>query len=314
MHNFVFALLAQCCLALVNSAALIASTTVAESYFPPNEIVLSTSFSSLSNFVGVGIGLIVPPYLADVELVLRVEAVFGVLCFLAYALLATKEPVTSHTISYSDLFTSGLRWRETSLLLLCGSAVGTSYTLIGLFQQLLSLNHYESIEAGWAGAVLVLGGITGGLIATLIAAKSHSLQLPLRLYIVLGTFASVLQCLALDQYVLYLFLDFLLGISLLGFVPLALRICVLSLYPLHESIATNLLFTFAQVFSLIYTYPILFFQSYTGRSGMWGIALCTIGSLVPLVCLCKGRKGDTGGGSGEETGSFLSNSPVNRLL
>ena len=293
MKSFAFALTAQFFLALVNSMALVASATVAEVWFPPSEMVLSTTFTSLANFMGVGIGLVMPPYVGNVEITLMVEAGFGVVFLVAYIFLARKDPVRSpHAIACSDISAFLLRWRETIVLLMCGSSIGTSYTLIGLFQQILSLNNYDSVQAGWAGLVLVAGGVTGGLIATVIVAKYHTFLLPLRIYIVLAIIAAVLQCVFLDIYSLYLVLDFLFGIGLVGFVPLAVRMGVIAASPLDESIPTNLMFTSAQVFSLIYTYPIIYFQQGKGWSGLWGIALCTVLGFVPLFWFCDVKRGE----------------------
>jgi hypothetical protein len=300
MKNFAFALTAQFFLSLVNSMALVASATVAEVWFPRSEMVLSTTFTSLANFMGVGVGLVMPPYLDNVELTLMVEAGFGVVFLVAYVFLAKKDPTREpHVIACIDIAAFLLRWRETIVLLMCGAAVGTSYTIIGLFQQILSRNNYDSILAGWAGLVLVAGGVTGGLIATLIVARYHTFLLPLRIYIVLAIIAAVLQCVFLDIYALYLVLDFIFGIGLVGFVPLAVRMGVIAASPLDESIPTNVMFTSAQVFSLVFTYPIIYFQQDSGYSGMWGIALCTVLSFAPLFWFCDVNK-DAGKRSASE--------------
>lgn len=290
MDSFAFALAAQFFLSLVNSMALVASATVAEVWFPPSEIVLSTTFSSLANFMGVGIGLVLPPYLNNVQLTLVVEACFSVVFLLAFIFLGKKDPTrTVHLIAWRDICFYLKKWKQIAVLLMCGSAVGTSYTIIGLFQQILSLNGYDSIEAGWAGLLLVVGGIVGGLIATAIVSKYHSFVLPLRIYIVVAIVAGILQCVFLDVYGAYLFLDFLFGIGLVGFVPLAVRMGVVSAYPLDESIPTNIMFTSAQAFSLAYTYPVIYFQEGTGYSGMWGVVLCATLSFIPLFFCCNAR-------------------------
>lgn len=280
---------------------------MAEVCFPPRERVLSTTCASLANFLGVGIGLVVPPYLNNVEITLQIEAFGGVLCFLAYILLAKNDHVQSfHAVSYSNFLLCRLKRREIAVLLLCGSAIGTSYTLIGLLEPILSLNGYNSLESGWAGLVLVLGGLTGGLLASLIVDTSHSFPHPLRLYTVLGSCTAVLQCILVDRYYLYLVCDYFLGVGILGFVPLAMRVCVVSAYPLHELVPTYMVFTFAQVFALRYTYPVLFWQEYTEWSGLWVLAACVICSFGPLFWLCRGNSGENRG----ETDSLLSDKPL----
>ena len=283
-RNFALALCAQFVLATVNCTALVAISSVAETWFPPQEKLLSTAIGSLANCLGPGLGIALPLFLPDIPSILLATASFATFICLLYVLLARKDPPrTDHSIHRSNLVNYLKQWQKVGLMALCGAAVGTSFALMSLTQQILSDSGYDTDQCSVAGVSFIAGGAVGGLIAAALEAKSASYTLPLRIFLIISLVTVVLLCVFLQSYLAVLVLMCAFGMGFMGLIPLAVRLGVEAAFPLDESVPTNLLYASAELWGLVLTYPILFFQQGTGVSGMWGIALCCWVFLLPLL-------------------------------
>ena len=282
-RNFAVALGAQFLLATVNCASLVSISSVAETWFPPQEKLLSTAIGTLANCLGPGLGIAFPLFLPDIPSILLVSASYATVICLLYVLLARKDPPrTDHTIHRAELVSYLKQWRKVGLMALCGTAVGTSFALLGLTQEILSDSGYDTDQCSVAGVSYIVGGMAGGLLAAAIEAKSASYTIPLRIFLLTSLLTVLLLCLSLKTYIAVLVLMWLFGMGLMGFVPLTVRIGVEAAYPLDESVPTNILYASTDLWGLVVTYPILLFQYLTGLSGMWGIAVCCWILLFPL--------------------------------
>ena len=290
-RNYALALGAQFLLATVNCAALVATSSVAETWFPPEEKLLSTAIGALANCLGPGLGLALPLFLPDIPSILLVSASFGVLICVLFLLLARRDPPREdHSIHRSSLAKYLRQWRKVGLMVLCGSAVGTSFALMSLTQQILSHSGFDTAQSSLAGVSYILGGTAGGLIAAALEAKSASYLLPLRTCLLLSLLTVTLLCLFLRSFPAVLALMALFGLGFMGLIPLAVRLGVEAAYPLDESVPTNVLYASAELWGLALTYPILFFQQGTGLSGMWGVAACTWLFLFPLLFVSEPKR------------------------
>ena len=290
-RNYVLALGAQFLLATVNCAALVTTSSVAETWFPPQEKLLSTAIGALANCLGPGLGIALPLFLPDIPSILVASASFGVLSCLLFLLLARKDPPRSdHSLHRASLFKYLRQWQKVGLMVLCGSAVGTSFALMSLTQQILSYSGFDTDQGSLAGVSYILGGAVGGLGAAAIEAFSASYILPLRIFLLLSLLTVTLLCLFLKSFSAVLVLMFVFGLGFMGLIPLAMRLGVEAAFPLDESVPTNVLYASAELWGLALTYPILFFQQGTGLSGMWGVAICTWTFLFPLLFVSEPKR------------------------
>jgi len=93
-NNYTIALVGQFLVASLNSMVLPGCSTLAAKWFPPKEQLLATTIGSLSNFIGIGMGFVVPPYVNNIPLLMFIEAVFASTLMIVNAIFSRKEDVS----------------------------------------------------------------------------------------------------------------------------------------------------------------------------------------------------------------------------
>jgi len=151
----------------------------------------------------------------------------------------------------------------------------------------------RAIEIGWIGFILVITGMFGGLIATFLVEKFKAILQPLRVFLVLSIFSMIFWAAIIGTLLLAIIGSVFVGFSLVGFVPLGIRCAVEQNLRIEESIPTNMIFFMAQILSLIYTYPVQYFSTFTHYTGLWVAAFLVLMSfgIFLWVARTKPEKG-----------------------
>mmetsp|Transcript_19997 Transcript_19997/g.20055 ORF Transcript_19997/g.20055 Transcript_19997/m.20055 type:complete len:294 (+) Transcript_19997:337-1218(+) len=254
-------------------------STLAAKWFPPKEQLLATTIGSLSNFVGIGCGFVIPPYVNNVPILMFAEALYASFFLICNVIVSKKENVNleQNFENFQESCKEALKDKKMLGIVLCSSSgVAVSYTVLGIMGQLLSSTGMRSVEVGWIGFSLVMTGMFGGLIATCLVEKFKAILKPLRVFLVLSIFSMIFWAALIGTLLLAIIGSVFVGFSLVGFVPLGIRCAVEQNLRIEESIPTNMIFFMAQILSLIYTYPVQYFSTFTHYTGLWVAAFLVL--------------------------------------
>lgn len=254
-------------------------STLAAKWFSPKEQLLATTIGSLSNFIGIGAGFIIPAYINNIPLLMFFEALYASFFMIANALFSRKEDVSfeQNFVEFQESCKQAMKDKKMIAIVLCSSSgVAVSYTVLGIMGQLLGSAGLKTVEIGWVGFSLVMTGMFGGLIATCLVEKFKAILKPLRVFLVLSIFSMIFWAAIIGTLILAIIGGVFVGFSLVGFVPLGIRCAVEQNIRIEESIPTNMIFFMAQVLSLLYTYPVQYFSTFTHYTGLWVAALLVL--------------------------------------
>ena len=287
--NFFFSLLGQFFIASLNSLTLPACSTLASVWFKQDEQVFATTVGSLSNFIGIGLGFILPPYIKDIPDVMMLQAVIASAFAVLNLLFSSKEPKQpTDELGFIEGIKTAMKNKNLLGIVLCSSSgVAVSYTMLGIMGEILAPSGMESKETGWIGFSIVNAGMVGGLIATFLVKKFKAILMPLRIFLLLSIVSIIFWAAVIWNLLLAIIGSVLVGFTIIGFVPLGIRAAVEQNQEIEESIPTNMIFFTAQILSLIYTYPLEYFNQLTHLTGLWIAAMITFVSFVAFLMIYK---------------------------
>lgn len=287
-HSFIWALVGQSIIALGNVVALAGCAPLAELWFPPHQVLLATAMGSLSNGLGVGCQMILSPTLGNIPITLGLFAILGCILALASLLLLESDPLHPSTSVRQGDVKAYLKNKDAmQFLLFAASAVGTWSAYLGLIYGVLEPSGYSGIQIGLIGTGLAVSGLLGGFCVSLSCRSCPEQLTLLRICLCIGLLGSIAMCVAVLTFAAMLPVSCIYGFGICGFVPLAIREVVERNPELDPAVPANILFFTAQIFSLIYSYPSIYFQVLTGLSGLYIIAGFTVCSVVPFLILMK---------------------------
>jgi MFS family permease len=289
-HSFAWALVGQSIIALGNTVAMAACAPLAELWFPPHQVILATALGALSSGVGIGAQMIISPAMGNIPVMLGVFAgLAGIQMFAAIFLLDSDLPHPVTSISKCDIGAYFKSKDSMEFLLLSASALGTVSAYEGLIYSVLNPSGYSPMQIGLVGMGLGMSGMLGGLSSSVTCRYCPNVATLLLIYLCIGLVGSVAMCAAVLAFSAFLPVSCIYAFGICGFVPLAIR-QVAEFHPeIDSGVPTNILYFSAQIFSLIYSYPAIYFQVLTGYSGLYIIAAFTVASIVPFLLLIRNR-------------------------
>jgi isoprenylcysteine carboxyl methyltransferase (ICMT) family protein YpbQ len=268
--NFWISVLGQSIIASGNILQSSCCSTLAHIWFPESKVVLATSIAISSNFVGIGFGFLYMSYSDNISQMMLIQAFVSSFFFLFNIIVLKKDIKKEDSISFSD--SVKIAFKDQKLLVMTisiGSEVGVNYAIIPLFGLLLESENYSTIDIGWVGFSYLMSGLIGGLFATYISGIKNSVATTLIFFLVFSVISSFLFVGLIKFHHITILTSGLYGSFLIGSIPLGIRRCVEHNPYIKESIPTNMIVFFAQLFSCIYTYPILYFKDFSKITGFW---------------------------------------------
>jgi cyanate permease len=201
---------------------------VSAEWFAPEERVLATTIASLANFLGIGMGYMLP--LAGLQTALIVEAAFATLTFIGFLALARKHPPTPSSPSSEQ---SKMAFWESckamvkdpllmGIIITTGSNIGVSFCIIELLGQLMENIGVGVLESAVVGLCFIISGTVGGLVATFFVEKLHTFVWPLRVLLIISA-AGMFPLIWANSYGMYIAFFTIGGFGIIGFVPLAIE-------------------------------------------------------------------------------------------
>ena len=188
-NNYVLALLCTCMLAAAQPFMLNAWTKCAALWFPQEERATAVGVITLANLIGAGVGMALTPELLKSMSIDSIQLAYGIAAAVTSVLflLFAKERPPGVVEESRALMLDGLKssLKQRSFLIFLGVFFVTMGVFNGIttwIEGIVRPRGFNEEQAGTLGALVLLGGLFGAVIISMISDK----QRKRRFYIVLG--------------------------------------------------------------------------------------------------------------------------------
>ena len=250
-------LFSQIGIAIGQPFLLNAITKVASKWFPFSERATASGMGTLAMYVGIFVGLVLTPYLADksgIHNTLYVYGIFSVIAALTFMVFAKESPPTAPCLPEQEeraLALDGLKnifkTKDFNILLLIffiGLGVFNSVTT--WIENILGPRGFTSAEAGTAGGLMILAGIMGAFIMPVLSDRFKKRK-PFIIMAIVGATLGLAGLTFATGYWLMMFSGAVLGFFLLSSGPIGFQYGAEVTYPISEGTSNGFLLLMGQI-------------------------------------------------------------------
>jgi MFS family permease len=232
-------------------------TKLSANWFPDSERTTATGLCLISQFVGILLGELITGFLVpvdgDLTIMLIVYGIISLASGLLFVIFAKSRPPTPPSLSESRekvFLWEGIKKLFTNkyfLILIILFFVGLgAFNMIATYIQLIAIPRGYGSEANILGGIMLLGGIIGAVVMSMLSDKFKKRKLLLLISIFI-TLAS-LSILSFSQdLILLLIFSFLFGFGILSAGPVALEYAAEITQPVPEVSSNGFLMMVGQI-------------------------------------------------------------------
>jgi len=268
----------------LNSVSLLSAN-----WFPESERTKATGLSINSQLLGIALGMVLTPILVvaySFEAMLFIYGLYSLIIGIVFVILARDKPPTPPSIKplkEDDKVRGGLKQllsNKQFLILLIIFFVGLgAFNMVTTYIELIvAPRGLTSIEAGNLGGIMLLGGIIGAQVLSILADKFRKKVLLIRFSLVI-TFASFLLLAFATTTITIYVSGVLLGFGLMSVGPVLFEYAVDITAPVPEASSNGMLMVIGAISGIIL---IVGFEKLTTPSGDYLPALIVL-SILSLV-------------------------------
>jgi len=314
--NFTLVLLTTIGIAVAQPFLLDSWTKVPANWFAPRQRATAVGLVTLASMLGVALGMVLTPILADMMSIATLQLVYGLLAAataVAFLALARERPATPPCPPGMDeraLMLDGLKHALTVRPFLI--MLGVAFIVMGAFngvttwvEQIIHPRGFSPTEAGVMGAVMLLAGIIG---AVVLSALSDRRGRRIR-FLVIALVATVPGMLGIafvsSIWLLYAFAA-VLGFFLVAVLPLGMQYAAEITHPTPEGTSNGLIQLCGQV-SVVYVYIMAALRT---ADGSFTVSLLLSAVLLALGALVVSRLKDAAPAAAGVSGAAPAATPV----
>lgn len=272
--NYTLVLIAQIGIAIGQPLILNAVTTVAARWFPPSERATASGLGSLAIYLGIIAGLALTPLLARGSGIPGMLTFYGLVACASAALFffAARErppsPPCPPEMEARSLVIDGLRdtLRNRGFLLLMVIffvGLGAFNAVTTWIEDILKPRGFTSADAGFAGALMIFGGILGAVILPALSDRTRR-RVPFILLAILGATLGLAGVTFAGTFRMLLASSFVLGFFLLSAGPIGFQYGAEITYPAPEGTSNGLLLLMGQISGILFIFAMDAFKGPTG--------------------------------------------------
>ncbi|MBY9016716.1 MAG: MFS transporter [Candidatus Lokiarchaeota archaeon] len=287
--NYLLILLFHILIAVSQPFFLNSVTLLSANWFPESERTTATGLSIISQLLGIALGMILTPILVMIfsfEVMLFIYGLCSLIIGILFVIVARDRPPTSPSIKLTNeniIFKGGLKlllFNKLYWILIIIFLVGLgAFNMVTTYIELIVIPRgLTSIEAGNLGGIMLLGGIVGSIMMSILSDKFRKRTLLIKISLLIAVAAFFAISFANNAIMLYIF-GFLLGFGLLSVGPVVLEYTVEITVPVPEATSNGMLMMVGAVGGIIF---ILGFEGFTTPSGDYLPALIVL-SILSLV-------------------------------
>jgi cyanate permease len=291
--SYTWVLVAQIGIAVGQPFILNAIAKLAGRWFPLRERATAAGLGSLAMYAGIFVGLAVTPLLVDASSLPRTLVIYGIAAvtagaaFFAVVRERPAAPVGPEERSLVlDGLKSMLRNRDfVVLLVLFFIGLGLFNAVTTWIEDIVRLRQFTPAEAGFAGGMMVVGGIVGALVIPALSDRTRR-RVPFMLLALAGAIPGLLGVTFAASYGLLLASSFVLGAFLLSSGPLGFQYGAEITHPAPEGTSNGLLLLAGQVSGIAF---IVGMDALKSPSGSMTTSLLILTGLLAVAFLLATR-------------------------
>jgi MFS family permease len=246
--DYTAALIATIGIAAAQPLFLNAGTKLAANWFPLKERATVIGIGAVAPLLGIVIGQIATPFLVEatsIDATMLIYGVIGAISALVFLLFARDHPPTPAGFEERVVMWEGfkhiLKLRDFYLLAIILFVVNAIFNGVSTWVEvILRPRGMDAAQAGIIGGLLMIGGIIGVFILPPISDRMHKRK-PVFLVGLVATIPFLLLLTFINSFPLLAVVSLLLGLFMMGILPIALQYGTELCYPAPEGTSGGLL-------------------------------------------------------------------------
>jgi MFS family permease len=286
--NYIMVFIFQAGVACGQPFVMNAISKLSAQWFPEGERAVATGLGTMSLFIGIFFGMLLPPFLFQaggipmVLIVLGVVAIIGMVLYLVFAKEKPEKPPGPAAIEEKTFVWEGIK----RLVRMPDFLILMVLVLIGMGAFNAIATFIEPIvgvrgDAGIVGAIIIVGGILGALVISTLSDKYRKRKI----FIIIALAASIPLLIGVTFVLIYAILiifALLFGFFSMSSLPIGLEFAAEQTAPIPEGTSNGLLIMMGQIGGVIF---ILSFLDFTSTNIFIAMIILTVLLAVALV-LC----------------------------
>lgn len=295
--NYPLVFLCQTGIAVGQPFVLNAAAKLSAQWFPEGERAIATGLGSMAMFLGVLLGMLVPPLVTEASGFEPLQYWLGglsVAAAVAFLLVVKEKPLAPPgpaAVEEKTFVREGvaklLRTRDFQLLMVfLFIGLGGFNAIATWIEAIVAPRGFNSLQAGITGALIVVGGIVGTMVLTTLSDKVRKRKI----FLVVDLGASVpflLGVVFVTSYGLLLAMAFLFGFFTMSALPIALQFAAEQTAPVPEGTSSGVLMMMGQVGGVVL---IVGFLGVSDMTGVMVFIACLFALAFGLCFLLKEEK------------------------
>jgi MFS family permease len=246
--NYTAALIGTIGIAVAQPLFLNAGTKLAANWFPLKERATVVGIGAVAPLLGIVIGQIATPILVEATSIgttMLIYGIIGAISSLVFLLFARDHPPTPAGFEERVVMWEGfkhiLKLRDFYLLAIILFVVNAIFNGVSTWVEvILRPRGMDAAQAGLIGGLLMIGGIIGVFILPPISDRMHKRK-PVFLVGLVATIPFLLLLTFINSFPLLAVVSLLLGLFMMGILPIALQYGTEICYPAPEGTSGGLL-------------------------------------------------------------------------
>jgi MFS family permease len=259
--NFTFVLISQIGIAIGQPFVIGAITKIAARWFPLEERATASGFGTLALYLGPLLAMLITPLLVLRIGIAKMLLAYGIVSAAAAAfflLVAREHPPTpagpDERALMLDGFKSMLRQRDfIFLMIIFFVGLGMFNSISTWIEDIIRPRGFTISQAGVLGGLMLLGGIIGAVIISLVSDQSRRRK-PFILMALIGLIPGLMGMTYLTSYWLLLLSGFAFGFFLLSAGPVGFQYGAELTHPAPEGTSNILLLVVGQISGIIFIF------------------------------------------------------------
>ncbi len=287
--NYVLVLFFTVMISLSQPFFLNSVSLLSANWFPESERTKATGLSINSQLLGIALGMVLTPILVvaySFEVMLFIYGLYSLIIGIVFVILARDKPPTPPSIkllkeddkvkgSLKLLLSNRMFW---FLLIIFFVGLGAFNMITTYIELIVAPRGLSSIEAGNLGGLMLLGGIIGAQMLSILADKLRKRVLLIRISLLITVASFFFLSFATTTILIYVS-GFLLGFGLMSVGPVLVEYAVEITVPAPEASSNGLLMVTGSISGIIF---IMGFERFTTPSGDYLPALIVL-SILSLI-------------------------------
>ena len=287
--NYVLVLFFTVMISLSQPFFLNSVSLLSANWFPESERTKATGLSINSQLLGIALGMVLTPILVvaySFEVMLFIYGLYSLIIGIVFVILARDKPPTPPSIkllkeddkvkgSLKLLLSNRMFW---FLLIIFFVGLGAFNMITTYIELIVAPRGLSSIEAGNLGGIMLLGGIIGAQMLSILADKLRKRVLLIRISLLITVASFFFLSFATTTILIYVS-GFLLGFGLMSVGPVLVEYAVEITVPAPEASSNGLLMVTGSISGIIF---IMGFERFTTPSGDYLPALIVL-SILSLI-------------------------------